>query len=84
MVPIPRRSRITNLFNEQAGKCHYCETEMTLSLGFNRTATVDHVVPRSKGGADTNDNIVAACYDCNQKKGNMPVEKFLRLLAAAR
>ena len=31
--------------------------------------TVDHVLPRSKGGKNTWENLVAACKPCNQKKG---------------
>ena len=31
---------------------------------------VDHIIPRSKGGKDTFDNLVTACYECNQGKGS--------------
>jgi 5-methylcytosine-specific restriction endonuclease McrA len=31
--------------------------------------TVDHVLPRSRGGGTTWENCVAACYSCNSKKG---------------
>lgn len=33
-------------------------------------ATVDHIIPRSKGGYSTPKNCVCACYKCNQEKGN--------------
>jgi 5-methylcytosine-specific restriction endonuclease McrA len=32
--------------------------------------TLDHVVPRSRGGASTWENLVACCHSCNRKKGN--------------
>lgn len=32
--------------------------------------TVDHVIPRSKGGGDQMSNLVTCCYLCNQRKGN--------------
>jgi hypothetical protein len=32
--------------------------------------TVDHIIPRSKGGPDTLDNYQPMCYGCNQTKGN--------------
>jgi len=35
-----------------------------------KEATVDHVIPRSKGGASSWVNMVAACRDCNLAKGN--------------
>ena len=33
-------------------------------------ATMDHVIPRSRGGHDTLDNLALSCLDCNQGKGN--------------
>lgn len=41
--------------------CHYCRAEAT---------TVDHVIPRSKGGTNEQSNLVAACVRCNASKGN--------------
>jgi 5-methylcytosine-specific restriction endonuclease McrA len=32
--------------------------------------TVDHVIPRSRGGKSVWENIVAACASCNRRKGN--------------
>ena len=36
---------------------------------------VDHVHPKSKGGSDTMDNLVAACRDCNQGKKDLIIGK---------
>ena len=38
---------------------------------------VDHIVPRSRGGSDRVSNLALACRNCNQRKGNQPVEEFL-------
>lgn len=44
--------------------------------------TRDHIVPRSRGGRDTWENVVAACRRCNQHKGNrLPEESGIELLA---
>jgi 5-methylcytosine-specific restriction endonuclease McrA len=43
-------------------ECQYCESKNDL--------TIDHIIPRSKGGKDTWDNLVACCTSCNLKKGN--------------
>lgn len=43
--------------------------------------TVDHVIPRSRGGEDSWDNCVAACAPCNGRKGDRtPAEAGMRLL----
>lgn len=38
--------------------------------------TVDHVIPKSKGGEDSWENLVAACRDCNAKKANKVLDDF--------
>jgi 5-methylcytosine-specific restriction endonuclease McrA len=50
-----------NLFLRDGFKCAYCHATDDL--------TFDHVVPRSKGGKTTWENIVTACSPCNLKKG---------------
>lgn len=42
--------------------CQYC--------GATRNLTIDHVIPRSKGGLHTWDNVVTACGTCNSQKGD--------------
>jgi 5-methylcytosine-specific restriction endonuclease McrA len=66
-VRIPRdthRRKITRraVFARDDSTCQYC--------GARSNLTVDHVVPRSKGGSSTWDNIVASCAPCNRRKGN--------------
>jgi 5-methylcytosine-specific restriction endonuclease McrA len=50
-----------NVFLRDGFSCVYCTSSQDL--------TFDHVVPRSKGGRTTWENIVAACAPCNLKKG---------------
>ena len=51
-----------NLFLRDGLSCVYCGTEHDL--------TFDHVVPRSRGGRTTWQNVVAACSPCNLRKAN--------------
>lgn len=51
-----------NLFLRDEFKCQYC--------GATGDLTFDHVVPRSKGGITSWENVVAACSPCNLKKAN--------------
>ncbi|MGB0239183.1 MAG: HNH endonuclease, partial [Cycloclasticus sp.] len=38
--------------------------------------TVDHIIPRSKGGQNTWENMVACCESCNTKKGDQDLNKI--------
>ena len=49
-------------------ECAYCGSEKNL--------TMDHVVPRSKGGVDFTKNVVCCCHDCNQSKSHTPWEDW--------
>lgn len=51
-----------NILRRDGMKCQYCGSKTDL--------TIDHVIPKSRGGADKWDNLVAACRKCNNKKGN--------------
>jgi len=56
-VPLTRRG----VLRRDKHRCAYCGAGAT---------TIDHVVPRSRGGADSWDNLVACCLRCNNQKGN--------------
>lgn len=72
-----RKGIIVDLFNDQGGFCCYCQKPMTLRLNRPKTATVEHIIPRSKGGADKPFNYAAACRPCNEKKSNTDLLIFL-------
>jgi 5-methylcytosine-specific restriction endonuclease McrA len=66
-VMVPRdthRRKITRraVFARDGWMCQYCGSRSNL--------TVDHVIPRSKGGPSTWENIVASCAPCNRRKGD--------------
>jgi 5-methylcytosine-specific restriction endonuclease McrA len=77
-VKVPRdahRRKITRraVFARDRWTCQYCGTARA-------TLTVDHVVPRSKGGSSGWDNIVTCCAPCNRRKGNrLPRQVDMRL-----
>jgi hypothetical protein len=78
-VRIPRaeiRPSKKNLIIRDRAKCQYCCC--TLS---EKSVTIDHVLPRSKGGGNTWENMVCCCLHCNRKKGNRtPNEAKMKLL----
>lgn len=53
-----------NVFLRDNNECQYCHATFPVS-----ELTTDHVIPKSKGGTTTWDNVVAACGPCNRKKG---------------
>lgn len=59
--------------------CRYCGRECFITDEQNRMdeLTVDHVVPRSKGGGNNLDNCVIACRECNAKKGDKHPHEFV-------
>ena len=63
-----------NILRRDGHRCQYCgKTEAVL--------TVDHVVPKAKGGPDTWENLVAACVQCNNSKGDRsPHDAQMKLL----
>jgi site-specific DNA-methyltransferase (adenine-specific) len=81
---IPKRSDITEvlpddlsakerLYKEQNGKCNGCGEDFKIW-----NLTVDHIVPKSKGGGDYYENYQLLCGSCNSIKGNRPME-YLRM-----
>lgn len=57
--------------------CHYCGRALTKKIGRDDTLTVDHRIPRAKGGRDKLANFVPACSACNNAKADMTEEEFL-------
>lgn len=45
---------------------------------YHRQATVDHIIPRSRGGSDHRKNLMVMCADCNSSKGEMDLFEFVR------
>jgi 5-methylcytosine-specific restriction endonuclease McrA len=66
-VPLERRPAFTrfNVFLRDRFQCQYCGWSF-----YSEELTFDHVVPRSRGGRTTWENVVTACQACNLSKGN--------------
>ncbi len=65
---IPHQTRALsrkNILLRDRNTCQYCGVILSSS-----DLTLDHVVPRSRGGVSTWENLVACCHPCNHRKGN--------------
>lgn len=56
-----------NVFRRDNHTCMYC--------GSRKHLTIDHVMPKSRGGRNTWKNFATSCSDCNVKKGNKTPEE---------
>ena len=71
-----REKKLTRLevFNRDRYTCQYCGKE-------TRQLTLDHIIPRHRGGQHTWENVVSACVPCNRRKaGRTPKEARMRLI----
>jgi 5-methylcytosine-specific restriction endonuclease McrA len=67
-IPLTKRPAFTrfNVFLRDRFTCQYCGDRLPA-----HRLTFDHVVPRSRGGRTTWENVVTACADCNLTKGSL-------------
>ena len=72
-----KQHRITkrHIFERDGWQCGYC------GRAGNKGLTIDHVIPKSRGGTNHPTNLVAACHGCNNWKGSSLLEEAgMRLL----
>jgi 5-methylcytosine-specific restriction endonuclease McrA len=65
-VPLSRE----NVFKRDGYCCVYCGDD------HKKTLTLDHVIPQSKGGKDSWENLVTACKKCNLQKSDLTLKEF--------
>jgi len=62
-VPLSRRA----IFARDGGRCVYCAAPAT---------SIDHVIPRSRGGMHSWENVVSACHKCNHQKADRTLKEI--------
>lgn len=68
--PVPYQGALLNrhnIFKRDQNQCQYC--------GARKALTIDHIIPKSKGGKTNWVNLITACHHCNTKKGNRTPEQ---------
>ena len=66
-----RRKFRQSIFESWEWKCAYCNKELD-----TKSATIDHIVPKYKGGHNVKSNMVCSCSKCNRSKGSVLLEDW--------
>lgn len=66
---------VEELIERDGPACVWCGREV-----WRRDLTLDHVIPRSRGGHLVAENAVVACRRCNKRRGSKPVDAYVREL----
>jgi hypothetical protein len=64
---------VDDLIERDGAACVWCGREL-----WRRDLTLEHVVPRSRGGHATPENALVACRPCNRRRGSKPVDAYVR------
>lgn len=75
-----KRKYLLRLMEAQSGLCAYCPTKCVAVKRWRydpAQATIDHVIPLSRGGTSRVSNLVMACRACNEAKDNYPAPALL-------
>ena len=59
------------IFSKTKGRCSYCG---------RKAEEIDHIIPRSNGGTNSANNLTPACRSCNEKKSNLSLKEFGKLM----
>ena len=69
-VPLTRK----NIFERDEYTCIYCDCKR------KNLMTIDHIIPQSKGGKNTWENMITACRSCNGEKSDLSLEEFGKII----
>lgn len=68
---LARRKFRQHIFEAWEWRCAYCDKQLS-----EHTATIDHVIPKHKGGQNIRSNMAAACSNCNRAKASTLVDQW--------
>ena len=66
-----RRKFRQSIFESWEWKCAYCDKDLD-----SKSATIDHIVPKFKGGHNVKSNMICSCSKCNRSKGSVLLEDW--------
>ena len=66
-----RRKFRQSIFESWEWKCAYCGKDLDID-----SATIDHILPKFKGGHNVKSNMLCSCSKCNRSKGSLLLEEW--------
>ena len=69
---VARKRFRESIFEAWRWQCAYCDKQLD-----KHSATIDHIVPKHKGGHSTRNNLILACSNCNRAKGSQNVFEYM-------
>lgn len=60
------------MYKRQKGRCPLCQLPFPL-----KDATIDHIIPKSRGGTNIRENLHVTCKQCNFNKNNLTTNEYL-------
>lgn len=71
---------LARLYKRDHGQCYICGKHLVLNNEYNRpdAPTIEHIIPISRGGTNTWDNVKLACRNCNVSKGTHTYQEYLK------
>jgi len=69
--------RVTEIWDRDGGRCVWCAAAV-----WPRDRTVEHLLPRSRGGSDAHHNLLPACRACNRARRSQAAAAYARRRAA--
>lgn len=82
LVKSKPNGKLARMHAASNGRCAYCNCTTKLKAPDDdpERATIDHVMPLSRGGGNSADNLALACRQCNNTKGSMTPREFVATL----
>ena len=72
--------KLQALCEKQKWKCYYCKKVTGPNKPIGKRPSLDHKIPKSRGGRNAYFNLVMSCEDCNNMKGNFTDGEFFKML----
>lgn len=71
------RRKAKKIGERDGWECHYCNHRLSRNDERFRNPTIDHVIPRSRGGSNKMPNLVLSCPNCNREKDDQTPAEWL-------